>query len=88
MGRWAILFHSRHRVCDNGDWAMARSDVWSQIWIVLIAINLAGDIIITVLGTEQRAIVGVPIALAMLIYLVSKRVRVFFRKSAAGVLPS
>ena len=89
MGRWAILLLFTVGIaCARAAIGLWRGATYGHRFaIVLIAINLAGDIINTVLGTEQRAIVGVPIALAILIYLVSKRVRVFFRKSAAGVCP-
>jgi hypothetical protein len=44
-----------------------------------ITINLIGDVANTILGTDSRTIVGVPIAAAILWYLLSKRVRNFFR---------
>ena len=85
MGRWAIvLFFTVGTSCAAaaiGLWRGARYG--HRIGIVLIAINLAGDIINTLLGIEPRAIVGVPIALAILWYLASKRVRCFFRKAPA-----
>ncbi len=56
-----------------GLWRRAR---WGhKIAVALIAINLAGEVANTIMGTEPRAIVGVPIALAILIYLLSKKVR-------------
>jgi hypothetical protein len=59
-----------------GLWRRAK---WGRkIAIGLIAINLVGDLANASLGTEPRAIVGVPIALAILVYLLSKRVRDYF----------
>jgi len=59
-----------------GLWRRAR---WGHVTaITLIAINLLSDIANAVLGTERRAIIGVPIALALLLYLLSKRVRNLF----------
>jgi hypothetical protein len=59
-----------------GLWQPAR---WGyKIAIVLITINLLSDVANTVLGTEPRAIVGVPIALALLFYLMTRRVRNYF----------
>ena len=51
--------------------------------VVLIAINLLGSVTNVLLGTEPRAIVGVPIAAAILAYLLSKRVRLLFLGSPA-----
>jgi hypothetical protein len=48
----------------------------------LIVTNLLGNVSNVLLGTEPRAIVGVPIAAALLAYLiVSKKVRDFFSTS-------
>jgi hypothetical protein len=59
-----------------GLWRRAR---WGhKIAVALIAINLVGDMANTVMGTEPRAIVGVPIALAILFSLLSKKVRDYF----------
>ena len=81
IGWWAIVLLLA--VCVSclvaalGMWRGAR---WGQrVAVALIAINLIGDVINTLLGTEPRAIIGVPIASAILWYLVSKRVRYFFR---------
>lgn len=60
-----------------GLWRKAR---WGHVLaITLIAINLLSDIANAVLGTEPRAIVGVPIASTVLLYLLSKRVRNLFK---------
>jgi len=48
---------------------------------MLIAINLAGDIVNVVLGTEPRAAVGIPIAAAIIVYLLSSQVREYFKTS-------
>ena len=85
MGRWAIILLFTVGIscaaAAIGLWRGARYG--HRFAVVLIAINLAGDIINTLLGTEPRAIVGVPITLAILIYLASRRVRLFFRKALA-----
>ena len=46
--------------------------------IVLIGIDLLSDIVITVLGIEPRAIFGISIALLIILYLLTKRVRNYF----------
>ncbi|HEV2826033.1 MAG TPA: hypothetical protein VGW76_00415 [Pyrinomonadaceae bacterium] len=59
-----------------GLWCRTR---WGHMLaITLIAVNLLSDLINTVLGIEPRAIVGVPIALAILLYLLTRRVRNYF----------
>ena len=84
MGSGAIVLMVAVCVCcaaaSFGMWRGAR---WGlRIAVTLIAINLIGDVANTVMGTEPRAIVGVPIVTLVLWYLVSKRVRVFFAKKA------
>jgi len=60
-----------------GLWLRAR---WGHgIAVALITINLLSDFANAVMGTEPRAIVGVPIAFALLLYLLRKRVRAFFK---------
>ena len=59
-----------------GLWRRAK---WGyKIAVGLIAINVVGDVANTLTGVEPRAIVGVPIALTILIYLFRKRVRASF----------
>lgn len=81
MGSGAIVLLLAVCVCcftaAVGLWRGAR---WGhRVAATLIAINLIGDVTNTLLGTEPRAIVGVPIASLILWYLLSKRVRLFFR---------
>lgn len=60
-----------------GLWRRAR---WGHvIAVTLVAINLLSDIANAIVGAEPRAIVGVPIAFALLLYLLSKPVRNFFK---------
>lgn len=62
-----------------GLWRGAR---WGhRVAVSLIAINLLADVANVLSGTELRAIVGVPVAAAILIYLMSARVRRFFEPS-------
>ncbi len=85
MGQWAIVLLFTVGVscaaAAIGPWRGSRYG--HRIAFGLIAINLVGDLINTLLGIEPRAIVGVPIALAILLYLASNRVRIFFRSSEA-----
>jgi hypothetical protein len=80
LGPWAAALLFAVSICC----AMAAIGLWRRAgWghklaLALIAINLIGDVANTLMGTEPRAIVGVPIALAILIYLLSKKVRSSF----------
>jgi uncharacterized membrane protein (DUF2068 family) len=63
-----------------GLWRGSRWGYWLAVGLMVT--NLLGDVTNVVLGTEPRAIVGVPIATALLAYLImSKKVQEFFSKS-------
>ena len=86
IGYWAVvLLFSASASCAVaavGLWKRAR---WGHILaIVLIGINLLSDLVNTILGTEPRAIVGVPIALLIILYLLTKRVRNYFSEPQAS----
>jgi hypothetical protein len=78
MGAWAIVLMCAVSIAcalaATGLWRGARWGYW--LAIALLTINLIGDIINAVTGTEPRAAVGVPIVIAILAFLTSKRVRV------------
>lgn len=80
IGVWAVLLllaaSASCLTAAVGLWLRTR---WGHIVaITLIAVNLLSDLINTVMGIEPRAIVGVPIALAILLYLRSRRVQNYF----------
>jgi len=55
-----------------------------QLWgywlaVGMLGANLVGDLTAVVTGREPKAIVGVPIALVVLIYLMRRRVRSLFQ---------
>ncbi|MGH9904878.1 MAG: hypothetical protein ACRD8U_04735 [Pyrinomonadaceae bacterium] len=83
LGYWAVLLLSAVSVfCAAGAIGLWRGAKWGHwVAVALIAINLIGDVINVLLGTEPRAIVGVPIAAATLAYLLSKTVRDFFSRA-------
>ena len=65
-----------------GLWRGAR---WGhRLAVALLAVNLLGDIANVITGTEPRALVGVPVVAALLMYLMSGRVRRFFRGRVAA----
>lgn len=80
MGAWAIvLMLVVSLACATaaiGLWRGARWGYW--LAVALLAINMLGDIINVVTGTEPRAAVGIPITLAILLFMMIKRVRRFF----------
>ena len=85
IGSWAILLMSTVCVAcamaAAGLWRGSRWGYW--LALVLLALNLVADIANVLLGTEPRIAVGIPIALAILMYLASRRVRRFFSKAAS-----
>ena len=85
IGVWAVVLMCAVSVAcasaSRGLWRGARWGYW--LAVALLCINLLGDIANVVLGIEPRAAVGIPIALAILAFLMSRRVRRFFARSAA-----
>lgn len=81
IGLWGVvLLFTASISCAAAAIGLWRRNRWGHvIAVLLIAINLLSDFANGVLGTEPRAIVGVPIAFALLLYLLSKRVRDFFK---------
>ena len=86
MGAWAVvLMGTVCAACAGAAVGLWRGARWGwRLACALLAINLLGDITNVVTGTEPRAAVGIPIALALLLYLLSGRVRRFFARSAGG----
>jgi len=80
MGVWAIVLMCVVSVaCASAAVGLWRGARWGyRLAIILLTINLLGDIVNVALGTEPRAVVGVPIVLALLAFLMSRRVRRFF----------
>jgi uncharacterized membrane protein (DUF2068 family) len=84
LGLWAVLLLAIVSLsCATAAIGLWRGSRWG-LWLAigLIATNLIGDITNVLLGTEPRAIVGIPIAAAILLYLVSKKVRSSFRRTS------
>jgi hypothetical protein len=83
FGLWAsTLLFVVAAFCAAAAVGLFRGKLWGhRIAVLLISINLVADVANAVSGSEPRAIVGVPIAGAILIYLLSRRVRLFFANS-------
>ncbi len=77
LGVWAILLlltvSILCAVASVGLWRGSRLGYWTAV--SLIAINLIGDVTNVMLGTEPKAIIGIPIAASLLVYLLRKRIR-------------
>jgi hypothetical protein len=75
MGGWSVLLMSV--VCVTclltaiGLWRGLRWGYW--LAVIVLSINLVGDVINVVVGTDRRAVVGIPIVLLLLIYLLRSR---------------
>lgn len=84
IGLWAVaLLFTASASCAAAAVGLWRRTRWGHIIaIALIAIQFLSDLVNAALGIEPRAIVGVPIALAILFYLMSKRVRNYFAQRA------
>jgi hypothetical protein len=80
IGIWGVvLMFGASAFCAAAAIGLWRQAGWGhKIAFALITINLLSDVANTVLGTEPKAIIGVPIALVLLFYLMSKRVRNYF----------
>ena len=50
--------------------------------ITVLTINSLGDLFNVISGTEPRAIIGIPIVILIFAYLLTTKVRRFFRTSA------
>jgi len=76
LGLWAVLLLGVVSLfCAAAAIGLWQESRWGyHIAIGLMAVNLVGDITNVILGTEPRAIIGVPIAATILIYLIRRRV--------------
>ena len=86
IGCWAVvLLFSASASCAFATVGLWKRAHWGHVLaIVLIGINLFSDLTNSILGTEPRAIVGVPIALLIILYLLTKRIRNYFADSLAS----
>jgi hypothetical protein len=63
-----------------GLWLGRRWGYW--LAFVMLVVNLCGDVVNVITGTEPRAIIGIPIVAVILAYLLRKRTRYHFNNSA------
>jgi uncharacterized membrane protein (DUF2068 family) len=87
LGLWAVVLmlavSAACAVCAVGLWRGAR---WGHVAAVgMLAVHLVADTLTVVLGIEPRALVGIPVVAAIIGYLLTRRVRSFFARSAGQV---
>src|SRR5215813_1800151 len=82
MGAWGVVLMAVvSAACAFTAVGLWRGRRWGRLLAIIgITVNLAGDAINVILGTEPRAVFGLPIAAAILLYLFSRRVREFAAK--------
>ena len=80
MGAWALLLLGVVCVaCTVAAYGFFTGRRWGYgLGIVGLLVNLTGDIVNTVLGTEPRAVAGIPVVALILWYLSRPKVRAFF----------
>ncbi len=83
LGVWAIvLMCAVCAACASAAVGLWRGKRWGYwLAVALLAINLLGDIVNVLLGTEPRAVFGIPIVVAIFAFLMSGQVRRFFISS-------
>jgi hypothetical protein len=86
LGAWApVLLAIVGLAC-----AAAARGLWTgrrwgrRLAIALLAVNLGGDVANAALGTEPRALAGIPIVVLLLLFLAAGRVRAYFAARPAG----
>lgn len=84
IGVWAIiLFVFIGSACALAAIGLWRGDRWAYAMaIVVLSMNLLGDIVNVVSGSESRAAIGIPIVILILAYLLTQSVRDFFQSSS------
>jgi len=68
----------RRRLRRDGSRPLVGQELAAPLAIALITINLIGDTANVVVGTEPRALIGMPIAILLLLFLATRRARIFF----------
>lgn len=81
IGIWApLLFFVVALACAIAAIGMWRRTRWGYVTaIAILTLNSLADLFNVVSGKEPRAIIGIPIVILILAYLLSQKVRRFFR---------
>jgi uncharacterized membrane protein (DUF2068 family) len=82
LGPWgAALLGAASLACALSAAGLWRGARWGRrLAIVVLAVQLAGDLANVVSGVDRRAAFGLPVALALLLYLFSRRVGAYFER--------
>jgi hypothetical protein len=80
MGAWApLLLGVVCGACVASAYGFSTGKRWGyRLGASLLALNLAGDLLNSILGIDRRAAIGIPIAGLLLWYLASRGVRDYF----------
>jgi hypothetical protein len=83
IGAWAVallfVVGCASAVSAIGFWRGAR---WGYIAaIIVLSINLLGDLVNVISGVERRAAIGIPIVIVLLLYLRRESVKRYFRST-------
>ena len=84
IGAWAIVL----MICVCIACCFTAVGLWRRrswgYWlaVVMLVVNLGGDVVNVIIGTEPRALIGIPIAGMILAYLLRKQTRYHFSDSA------
>lgn len=89
MGIWApILLGTVCLACAATAYGLFRSRRWGhRLAVTLILVNFIGDLVNAALGIEPRAIIGVPIVILLIAWLLSPGVRSYFSATDRGPIP-
>jgi hypothetical protein len=80
MGVWApLLLAFVSLACGAAAYGLWRGRRWGhRVAVGLLVVHLVADVVNVVLGTEPRAIVGIPVVVLLLVYLATAKVRGYF----------
>jgi Predicted membrane protein (DUF2127) len=83
IGSWAIVLMIAVSIACLltmiGLWRRRRWGYWLAVFMLVM--NLGGDVLNVIIGTEPRAVIGVPVVTVILIYLMRKQTRNHFSDS-------
>src|ERR1044072_5711981 len=83
LGGWGILLMiSVCIACALTVMGLWRGRLWGY-WLALamLLLNVAGDFINVISGSEPKAIVGIPVGLVLVVYLLRNRTRQYFKST-------
>jgi hypothetical protein len=86
IGRWAIvLMASVATACGLSAVGLAKLAQWGRMLAVaVLVVNLLGDVAGALIRGDPRTLIGVPIGGALILYLMSNRVKRIFVAGAGG----